>query len=61
MLVVFEDELTATHFLRHAERAMTRAQVTVPLLVSDRQSLEDAGPLDAVWRSAERYAPARPY
>ena len=36
VLVVFEDELTATHFLRVSERAMIRADVQLPLLVSER-------------------------
>ena len=61
VLVVFEDELTADHFLRVAGEALAEAQVSVPLLVSDRTSLERSGPLGSAWRSVERRTPAPPF
>ncbi len=61
VLVVFEDELAATHFLRVAERAMARAEVPAPLLVSDRLTLEQQGPLGEACRSVERRSPLAPF
>ena len=51
VLVVFEDELTATHFLRVAGHQMDTSGVTVPLFVSHRSKLEQVGPLGPAWRS----------
>ena len=51
VLVVFDDELAAGHFLRVAAREMKRARVNVPLLVSHRVLVERDGPLGAVWRT----------
>ena len=61
VLVVFEDELTADHFLRVAGEAMVEAQVSVPLLVSDRTALERSGPLGSAWRSVAYRTPAPPF
>ena len=61
VLVVFEDELAATHFLRLAAEEMQRARVELPLRVSDRNRLELSGPLGRVWSSPERLAPAPPW
>jgi len=49
VLVVFDDELAAVHFLRIADREMTRTGVHVPLMVSHRLLLEHAGPLGCAW------------
>ena len=49
VLVVFHDELTATHFLRVAGEGMDRAGVEVPLLVSHRELVERESPLGQVW------------
>ena len=49
VLVVFDDELAATHFLRLAEKALTRERVDVPLLVSHRELLWREGPLGRAW------------
>ena len=49
VLVVFHDELTATHFLRVAGEGMDRAGVEVPLLVSHRELVEREGPLGWAW------------
>lgn len=53
VLVVFEDEIAQTHFLRVARDEMERAGVTLPLRVSHRSLLERAGPLGRAWRTAE--------
>ena len=53
VLVVFEEELTATHFLRVAREEMERTRVNVPLHVSHRSILEQAGPLGPAWRSLD--------
>ena len=57
LLVVFEDELAAGHFLRLAAEEMERAEVTVPLLVSDRRALEQSGALGSGWRAIEPLPP----
>ena len=49
VLVVFHDELAATHFLRLASGWMDRAGVNVPLLVSHQGMVEREGPLGRVW------------
>ena len=51
ILVVFDNELAAHHFLRVARTEMDRARVELPLLVSHRALLDRVGPLGAVWRS----------
>ena len=50
VLVVFQDKLAATHFLRVAREEMDRAVVDVPLLVSHEAALEGPGPLGRAWR-----------
>ena len=57
VLVVFEDELTADHFLTFAERECSRANIDLPLLVSCRSELECDGPWGTAWRSPGRHAP----
>ncbi|MDE2967374.1 MAG: hypothetical protein OXS30_07825 [Chloroflexota bacterium] len=57
VLVVFEDELAADHFLRIAADAVARAEVPLPLLVSDRLRLQEHNPLGRAWRSIEHRAP----
>ena len=57
LLVVFDDELAAIHFLRVARAEMTRARVSVPLLVSHKKLLERAGPLGRAWRAEAGGAP----
>ncbi len=51
VLVVFEDELAADHFLRVARKEIARARVDLPLRVSQRALLEREGPLGAAWRT----------
>ena len=43
VLVVFQDELAETHFLRVAGEEMKRARVKVPLWVSHKTSLDELG------------------
>ncbi len=51
VLIVFEDELAADHFLRVARREIARARVELPLRVSHRALIEREGPLGAAWRT----------
>ena len=51
VLVVFDDDIAAAHFLRVAGREMRRAGVRVPLWVSDKAALERLGPLGPAWRT----------
>jgi len=49
VLVVFDDELAANHFLRVAQEEMGRARIEVPLWVSHTRLLERKGPLGRAW------------
>ena len=49
VLVVFDDDIAQTHFLRIAQDEMARAGVEVPLLVSHRALMEREGPLGRAW------------
>ena len=60
VLVVFDDELAATHFLRLASREMERAGVEVPLRVSHKAALERLWPLGRVWLEPGVGASPRP-
>ena len=51
VLVVFEDEIAADHFLRVARREIARARVELPLRVSHRALIEREGPLGHAWRA----------
>ena len=51
VLVVFDDDIAAGHFLRLAEREMKRAGVQVPLRVSHQAAVETHGPLGRAWRT----------
>ena len=53
VLVVFDDELAASHFLRVAREQMERSGVKVPLRVSHRRLIETEGPLAPAWLGAE--------
>ena len=57
VLVVFEDEIAQTHFLRVARDEMARTGVSVPLRVSHRSLLERVGPLGRAWRTTDRPEP----
>ncbi len=58
VLIVFDAELAAHHFLRVAAAEMERARVQIPLRVSHRALLEQRGPLGPAWRVPG--APASP-
>lgn len=49
VLVVFHEELAATHFLRVAAGEMDRVRVFLPLMVSHMALLEGEGPLGRTW------------
>ena len=53
LLVVFEDEIAQTHFLRVARDEMERTGVRVPLRVSNRSLLERVGPLGRAWSAPD--------
>ena len=55
VLVVFDDDIAATHFLRVARELMREAAGTLPLWVSHREATDALGPLGRAWR-----APADP-
>ena len=59
VLVVFDDDIAAGHFLRVADDEMRRAGVRVPLWVSHRAALEKSGPLGAAWQMPGRWEPPR--
>ena len=58
VLVVFDDDLAATHFLRLAMEEMDRARVKVPLWVSHRAAIAALGPLGRAWRAPGDWEPA---
>ncbi|MDE2970646.1 MAG: hypothetical protein OXT51_11245 [Chloroflexota bacterium] len=49
VLVVFHEDLAASHFLRVALEEMVRTRTPLPLLVSHRGLLEREGPLGRAW------------
>jgi hypothetical protein len=51
VLVVFDDDLAATHFLRVAREETEQSGVEVPLWVSHKAALERLGPLGKVWQT----------
>ncbi len=60
VLLVFDDDLAATHFQRLAREEMERTRVDVPLLVSSRAALERLGPLGKVWTTSAGQEPKTP-
>ena len=50
MLVVFDDDIAQTHFLRIAREETARAGIDLPVLVSHRELVERDGPLGRAWR-----------
>ena len=51
VLVVFDNEIAQTHFLRVAREEMRAEGVSVPLWVSHREAVEALGPLGRAWRT----------
>ena len=61
ILVVFHEDLAATHFLRVALEEMVRTRTPLPLLVSHRGLLEREGPLGRAWFApGSGFEPVRP-
>ena len=58
VLVVFDDDIAATHFLTLAAREMERLRVAVPLWVSNRKIIEALGPLGRAWLTPGDWEPA---
>ena len=58
VLVVFDDDLAATHFLSVAHEEMQAVGVTVPLWVSHGEAIDALGPLGRAWRSPGDWEPA---
>ena len=61
VLVVFDDDIAASHFLRVAQAEMRRAGVEVPLRVSHKSALERLGPLGAAWQAPGNWDPDCPF
>ena len=61
VLVVFDDELARSHFVRIARDEMARVGVEVPLLVSHAKLLEREGPLGRAWFAPGAYEPAHAF
>ena len=51
VLVVFDDDIAQTHFLRVAREEMRAKRVSVPLWVSHREAIDQMGPLGRAWRT----------
>ena len=60
VLVVFDDDIAQTHFLRVAREEMDRVRAAVPLLVSHRGLLERRGPLGRAWLAPGGFEPVNP-
>ena len=60
VLIVFDDDIAQTHFLRVAQREMDRLRTAFPLLVSHRGLLERRGPLGRAWLAPGGFEPVRP-
>ena len=61
ILVVFDDDLAATHFLDLAERRTRETGVKIPLRVSCPAVLDKRGPLDTVWQRPGHHQPCVPF
>ena len=59
VLVVFDGDIAATHFLALAEREMERAGVKVPLWVSHREAIASLGPMGRAWLTPGDWEPDR--
>ena len=57
VLVVFDEDIAAGHFVRLAADEMRRTGVRVPLWVSHKAALERLGPLGAAWRRPGSFRP----
>jgi len=53
VLIVFDDDIAATHFLRVARERMQASRVTIPLWVSHKEAIDALGPLGRAWRTPD--------
>ena len=60
VLIVFDDEIAQTHFLRVAREEMRADGVAVPLWVSHREAIDALGPLGSAWRSPGEWESPQP-
>ena len=60
VMVVFDDDIAATHFLRVASEEMDGSRVNVPLIASHLAALEKVGPLGRAWRTKAGWELANP-
>ncbi len=51
VLIVFDDDIAANHFLRVARERMQASGVAVPLWVSHKEAIDALGPLGRAWRT----------
>ena len=58
VLIVFDDDIAATNFLRVARDEMDRSGVSVPLWVSHSAVIDALGPLGRAWRTPGDWEPA---
>ncbi len=61
VLLVLEDAAVEARFLVIARREIEQAGVRVPLRVSHRERLEQAGPLGPAWRGVDATEPGSPF
>ena len=61
VLMVFEDAAAEARFLVVARGELARAGVRLPLRVSHRERLEQAGPLGRAWRGVDAMEPDGPF
>ena len=61
VLVVFHEDIAATHFLRVAREEMERVGVQLPLWVSQKAVLDELGPLGRAWRTPGGWDPAHAF
>ena len=59
VLIAFEDSMAGANFLAITRSETERTNVKLPLWVSSKEALEQAGPLGRAWRSPEALEPAR--
>ena len=59
VLVVFDDEIAQTHFLRVAREEIRAEGITVPMWVSHREAIDALGPLGRAWRSPGQWESPR--
>ena len=57
VLVIFHDDIAATHFLGMAQRETAKIGVTLPLWVSHGEAVNAVGPLGRVWRTPGEWEP----